>query len=377
MRYGSETRGLSGRTQVKAIALAVAMVVGFALAMEAQAQQVEPATLSYQGTLTDNNKNPLPDGSVNLRLCLYQNDDPLVEQPGMPPDDAGGDAFWCDAYTVTLRNGQFSVVLGRDLPKALNNYGGPLPKYKFSGNVYLGMKVGASDPEMSQRQKLTSVAFALNAANGVPAGSVMAFAGNALPAGWLWCNGDSIIRTDYPLLFAAIGTAHGTADGAHFNVPDYQGRFLRGVDGGIGRDPDRASRTASRPGGVSGDNVGSVEDQAEIVHIHGIDHDHPSEPFSIASSGSHTHPVRSGGYGGDQRAGTTDLWGSNGSGTLSQIGGTAGQGLNGTGAHTHSVSVNLANYTGNSLSPKNAANNLKTSTEIRPINVYVNYIIKY
>ena len=34
-------------------------------------------------------------------------------------------------------------------------------------------------------------------------------------------------------LFTAIGTAYGTADGTHFNVPDFRGIFPRGVTGTV------------------------------------------------------------------------------------------------------------------------------------------------
>jgi len=65
----------------------------------------------------------------------------------------------------------------------------------------------------------------------VPAGSVNAYAGtNATPpVGWLYCNGSPVSRTAYAALFAAIGTAHGSGDGATtFNLPDYRWTFLRG-----------------------------------------------------------------------------------------------------------------------------------------------------
>ncbi len=45
----------------------------------------------------------------------------------------------------------------------------------------------------------------------------------------LACDGTSYLRTDYPSLFAAIGTTHGSADGTHFNVPDMRRRVPIGV----------------------------------------------------------------------------------------------------------------------------------------------------
>jgi phage-related tail fiber protein len=97
----------------------------------------------------------------------------------------------------------------------------------------------------------------------IPSGAIIAFGGATAPSGFLLCNGQAVSRTTYADLFAAIGTAHGTGNGSTtFNVPDYRGRFLRGVDGGAGNDPDRASRTAMASGGSAGDLVGSVQADA-------------------------------------------------------------------------------------------------------------------
>lgn len=51
-------------------------------------------------------------------------------------------------------------------------------------------------------------------------------------AGFILCNGQAISRTTYSALFTAIGTSFGTGDGSTtFNVPDYRGKFLRGLGG--------------------------------------------------------------------------------------------------------------------------------------------------
>jgi microcystin-dependent protein len=97
----------------------------------------------------------------------------------------------------------------------------------------------------------------------VPAGVILAFGGATAPTGWLLCNGAAISRVTYLNLFNAIGTAHGYGDNiavtGTFNLPDYRGRFIRGVDGAVARDPNRATRTAANTGGNTGDNVGSVQ----------------------------------------------------------------------------------------------------------------------
>ena len=49
---------------------------------------------------------------------------------------------------------------------------------------------------------------------------------------WILCNGQAISRTTYSKLFGIIGTNFGAGDGSTtFNVPDYRGKFLRGLGG--------------------------------------------------------------------------------------------------------------------------------------------------
>ncbi len=97
----------------------------------------------------------------------------------------------------------------------------------------------------------------------MPVGSILPYGGTTAPEGWLMCNGAPVSRESYPDLFAAVGTSFGAGDGSTtFNIPDLRGRFLRGVDGAAGRDPDGASRTAMATGGATGDNVGSVQGDA-------------------------------------------------------------------------------------------------------------------
>jgi microcystin-dependent protein len=66
----------------------------------------------------------------------------------------------------------------------------------------------------------------------MPAGVMLPYGGSAAPNGWLLCDGTSYVRTDYPRLFTAIGTAFGAADGSHFNVPAQARRTLVGAGGG-------------------------------------------------------------------------------------------------------------------------------------------------
>lgn len=65
------------------------------------------------------------------------------------------------------------------------------------------------------------------------AGFIAAYAGAEPPAGWLACDGRAVKRSEYPELFAAIGTAYGVGDGSTtFNLPDLKGRVPLGAGKG-------------------------------------------------------------------------------------------------------------------------------------------------
>ncbi len=103
---------------------------------------------------------------------------------------------------------------------------------------------------------------------GNPSGTILMYGGTSIPTGYLLCDGSSQLRSAYPTLFAAIGTAYGTVDATHFNLPQGQGVFFRGVDNGVGNDPDSATRTVQGAGGNSGDNVGSAQGWQVQSHTH-------------------------------------------------------------------------------------------------------------
>jgi len=180
----------------------------------------------------------------------------------------------------------------------------------------------ADSPEMLGRVSELESAFV---------GTVSAYAGASdnLPGGWLLCDGSEVSRDEYPRLFAAIGTAHGGGDGATtFNLPDYRGMFLRGVDNGAGNDPDGQERP-----------VGSIQDSA--IETHGHDIDDPGHAHEIVIRNSSAS--------------------------------------GGSGRHFHRDISNPPEETepattGITVTTPTGAN---VSTETRPVNSAVNYIIKY
>lgn len=197
-------------------------------------------------------------------------------------------------------------------------------------------------------------------ADRTPTGAITAFGGETAPTGWLTCDGSAVSRITYAELFSVIGVAFGNGDGVNsFHLPDFRGRFLRGRDGGAARDPDASTRTAMTTGGNAGDEVGSVQTAVMKTHTHSIEHNHAAFDSGVQSA-HHHHNI--------------DLYDSMGAGAKVIRGtGTHSDNMstdNETSDHTHEI--NVPNFTGSSGSPSTDSGN-----ETRPVNAYVNYIIKF
>lgn len=79
--------------------------------------------------------------------------------------------------------------------------------------------------------------------SGAPVGSILYYPTSVIPVGWLMCNGASISKTIYPLLFSKLGYLYG-GSGDLFGLPDLRGEFIRGWDSGRGVDAFRALGSA-------------------------------------------------------------------------------------------------------------------------------------
>lgn len=183
----------------------------------------------------------------------------------------------------------------------------------------------------------------------LPVGSVTAFAGSlgvpdsadtASPVaaqdyvtdpleawGWMFCDGRSLPTYDYPELFAVLGYVYG-GSGNQFLIPDYRGYFLRGVGTGTQNDPDIGTRQVPPGGQGQSSGVGSTQSFALQTHAH----DYNSAPAPATSSSSGT------------AAGASSSTSTPTTGPVTEQGQAA-------------VQVSLY--------------------ETRPINVYVNHIIKF
>ncbi len=121
-------------------------IIAGAMVSSSTAAGVVPPLLTEQGRLFDASGNPVA-GAMTFVFSIYSG-------------ATGGTPLWTETQTVTLDSGFFSAQLGESTA---------LPPTVFSqatGTLYLGIKVN-TDPEMSPRQPLLSVPYALVAQNAV------------------------------------------------------------------------------------------------------------------------------------------------------------------------------------------------------------------
>ena len=156
-----------------------------AYAPSALAAQTVPLSLTQQGRLLDSTNAPVDAVALKFTFTLYTT-------------AAGTTSVWTETQTITPDNGYFSARLGEVTT---------FPATIFDGSqtvLYLGIKIG-SDTEMSPRQQLTSVPFAMLALNAVSATHAVAADSATTATGALntriaaleSCPGDATAPTHY------------------------------------------------------------------------------------------------------------------------------------------------------------------------------------
>lgn len=228
-------------------------ILAFMVAIAANAQN-SGLGFNYQAVVRNVNGVLLADSDVNLRVSLYPGQYAIVPT-------------WVETHQVhTDYSGCFGITVGkgeRDNNSIVQSYS----DVNFSG-IYYWWKIeileGNSYREINYSQ-LPSAPYAEVAYNAmIPAGVIVPYGGENIPAGWLLCDGSPVSRSTYSKLYEAIGVCWGIGDGATtFNLPDMRGMFLRGVSGQSGNDYDANYRIMlNGNGGNTGNNVGSFQDDA-------------------------------------------------------------------------------------------------------------------
>jgi Phage Tail Collar Domain len=134
----------------------------------------------------------------------------------------------------------------------------------------------------------------------LPAGVVVDYAGVTIPPlGWLYCDGRSLLMTDYPDLYAAIGTTYGSVDATHFNIPDARGKVTAGVGGSFGAlaATGGVATVALAVGNLpshthtmgSHTHTGAYHEHSMQNHTHGMDHAHGMDHQHTIGAGQFNH----------------------------------------------------------------------------------------
>jgi microcystin-dependent protein len=167
----------------------------------------------------------------------------------------------------------------------------------------------------------------LTPANLTPPGSVLTFAGNTCPTGYLNTDGSSYSTTTYAALYSAIGTTYGSGTGV-FNVPNTNGLFIR----------SSGSQTVGGIGYGTSNNLGVIQSDQMQGHYHALQFGNlgPSDT----------------GYQATLNAGAE--------GGLAQGSSSAG----------YSIAVTIPVTDGTNGTPR-------TGLENRPVNIALKYCIKY
>jgi microcystin-dependent protein len=172
-----------------------------------------------------------------------------------------------------------------------------------------------------------------------PVGVILPYAGGTAPTNFLFCYGQSVSRTTYAALFAAIGTTYGAGDGVNtFGLPDLRGRVIAGQDDMGGTSADRLTGLS---GGVDGDTLGAAG--GEQSHVNTVAempaHDHGG---ATSSDGAHTHTyvdegINSRAFAQSATNGATD--------------GSATKTTSSNGAHTHTLTSQGGGGAHNNVQP--------------------------
>lgn len=338
--------------------------------------------INYKALIKDINGNVLSNATIQIQFTIVQDVTNIFIETHSSSTDANG--------IVIVNIGEGTATFGN-----FNNINWEEENHSLNVQV----DTGSGYVDMGTTQFMI-VPYALHAKTSenvinqpqMPTGAIFAFPASTPPTGYLSCNGQAVSRTTYANLFTLLGTSYGAGDGSTtFNLPNYNGQFLRGWDNGQGVDLDAASRI-DRGDGTSGDVVGTKQTNQTLAHNHIVNppdtntnsagaHIHSVDPPETTSTtnGNHDHTTNTQ-LGHDTSAGP-DNWVQH----ADPHGGNWGQHIGSTstsGNHSHTLNISAfasassGNHNHNiDISQFNSGNN--GGVETRPTNVYVLWCIKF
>jgi microcystin-dependent protein len=122
----------------------------------------------------------------------------------------------------------------------------------------------------------------ISRASAFPVGTIMPYAGDTEPKGWMFCDGRELSRDTHSGLFFVISTLYGIGNGSTtFNIPDMRGRVPATINQG-------SNRITTAGSGINGNTAGS-SGGSETVSL--TSDELPSMSTNTSENGSHTHTL--------------------------------------------------------------------------------------
>jgi microcystin-dependent protein len=273
--------------------------------------------ISVQGIARDNASSAITDTPLNFTFSITQDDNTVL---------------YAETQSIKTDNyGVFSHIVRTGNP--LNDTSFNDIDFKIEDlKLIVSVDYNSNAIEVyNQTFQYTPYAyFAKKAGNGVPTGSIMPYAGDIAPEGWVFCKGTHLrLIEGSAALIEIVGEF----------APDLQGTFLRGT--GISPTNENA-----------GPELREHQDDAFKEHLH------QKGTLNIAEDGAHSHKTE---FLLDRSYGNRDAGDVYNYNNTTADDGRVSKATDVMGIHGHNITGNMAKTGG---------------TETRPVNYGVNYIIK-
>jgi len=235
-----------------------------------------PRLIPFEGII-EHNSNQM-DGPVDITFYLCPI--PSGQAPVLVESNCWHeDHFASNDDAVTVNSGRFSVIIG-----ATQNPKG-VPEYVFGQagvDMYIAMAV--NEVTLNNMQKIVSTPYAVRSreTDALPPGMIMPFYGNVAPEGWLLADGNLFAypREEYDCAWATAqlgadvlcdlkyknlidhlinlaGLTHDDHPYPIYTTPDMRGRFLRGKGGSTSINPESQDL-----------DIGDTQNDAFQGHMH-------------------------------------------------------------------------------------------------------------
>lgn len=141
--------------------------------------------------------------------------------------------------TASALNGEFNNVINNSIPASIDDYSADAAtaKIQTSPGTFASPSLATSLAGELERIRYQIAQLAQGANLSwldtpvipTPIGTILAYAAESAPTGFLICDGSLVSRTTYANLFAVVKTRFGRGNGSTtFKLPDLRGQFLRG-----------------------------------------------------------------------------------------------------------------------------------------------------